>query len=82
MANLPVFESHSFDWMKRHGYSVVGRLGLRDFPRRGFKVRSQRTGEVRLFVEDTELMVANEFYDGEGMAFMSPVGDFRIMIWM
>lgn len=76
----PVFSSDLFDWVKGSGCTTVGRLGLRDFPREGFRVRSARTNETRLFRADNERMVTNEFYDGEGYDFIS--GDsVRIHIW-
>lgn len=54
-----------FDWHDGTGWSDLATLRLRDFPREHIDVESSRTGEVKRFFYDRQLMEENEFYDGE-----------------
>lgn len=81
MAKLPTFSSADFDWKSGTATSTVGRLGVINFPRAGFYIRSARTAEVRLFLPDGETMEANEFFDGEAAAYFVPAGGVSAQIW-
>lgn len=79
-ASLPIFSSDLFDWKRGVGYTSLSRLELQTFPRDGFRVRSAQTNAIRLFRTDDVQMEANDFYDGEGYAFISDES-IRIHVW-
>lgn len=82
MADVPVFSSRYFTWTKGKGYSNMGMLGLGDyapFPK-VFDVRSDRTGAVKRFEIDQEVMIDNDFFDGEASAYCS-ADDIRVNVW-
>lgn len=75
------FSSESFGkWVKGKTSATLGELGLSSFPKE-FEVISARTGATRRFSEDSEVQVANEFFDGEATAYISSCGRARIQIW-
>lgn len=82
MAKLPTVSSQYFNWKAGRGSARLSRLALRSMPDRGFYIKSERTGEVKLFLYDAEMMEANEFFDGEAVAFMSPGGHVQVQIWV
>ncbi len=79
--DIPTFSSGQFKWTKGRGHATIGDLGLSQLPIFGFKVRSERTGEVRTFSEDHAVMESNEFFDGEGIACISSCGVAQVQIW-
>lgn len=81
MAKLQTFSSSAFTWKNRNGVSSIGKLGIREFPRGGFYIRSERTKQVQLFLPDGETNEANEFFDGEASAYFSPGGHAAVRIW-
>jgi hypothetical protein len=80
MAKIPTFPSAYFNWKGGEGKSTIGKLGVSNFPN-SFYIKSARTGEVKLFLNDAETMEANEYFDGEGAAYFSPGGDAKVQIW-
>lgn len=75
----PTFSSADFEWHAGKGTMTLERgLNTTRFPDR-FYIKSARTGETRLFVSDAQTMEENEFFDGEGAAYIS--GDVRVHIW-
>lgn len=82
MAKLPTFSSSKFTWKGGKGTATISDLGVRSFPSRGFYIRSERTGETRLFLPNSEKMVANEFYDGEAYDYFIPGENVEVQIRM
>lgn len=80
MAKLPTLNSNEFSWNGRVGRSTSQRIS-RGVTSRGFYIKSARSGESKLFLYDNETMEANEFFDGEAHAFMSPGNDLKVTIW-
>lgn len=80
MAKLPTLHSKEFDWKGRQGYSSAKQIS-RSITGAGFYIKSDRTGVMMLFLYDNETMEANEFFDGEAVAFMSPGNDLKVTIW-
>lgn len=81
MANIPTFNGSLFSWKGNNGSSFLTDLSVPDFPTQGFYIRSQRTGETRLFFPNTEKMEKNEFYDGEAYDFFCPGEGLEVQIW-
>ena len=81
MARLPIFSSEKFSWSGTKGSSTTRRIKASVGPLgRGFYIKSERTGDTRLFLYDSQTMEANEFFDGEYVAFMSPGNDLTVLI--
>jgi hypothetical protein len=80
--SLPTYSSNQFTWKARQGSTTTKILGVSGFPRSGFYVSSERTGERRLFLPDSETMLENEFFDGEASAYFSPAGDVKVQVWL
>lgn len=77
--DYPTFNGQDFTWKGNKGSTTLERLGLTEFPRDGFKILSNRSGEIRLFSPDADKMEEMEFYDGEAHAYRH-VG-FWVEIW-
>lgn len=82
MAKLPTFSSADFNWKSGKGSSALGKLGLNDFPKGGFYIRSTRTQQVQLFLPDSVGDAEHEFYDGEARGYFVPGGGFQVTIWV
>ncbi len=83
MAKLATVTGDRITWKGNSGVSTLPRMGMSEhhFPTAGFYVKSQRTGQVRLFLCDNATNEENEFFDGEAMAFFCPGDDLRLVIW-
>lgn len=77
---VPVFAGTDFTWSKGSGSSTTSRLGLQRFPK-SFYIKSHRSTAQLKFVADGTRNEANEFFDGEGSAFISETG-LQVMIWV
>jgi hypothetical protein len=80
MAKIPTFSSTYFNWKNGQGRSSIGQLGVSQFPN-SFYIKSARTGESKLFLNDAETMAENEYFNGEGAAYFSPGGNAKVLIW-
>jgi hypothetical protein len=78
---LPTFSSSKFGWTGKSATSYKSELGIKEFPRQGFFIKSERSGETRMFLPDNANMEANEFYDGEAYAYFVPGGNLTAKIW-
>lgn len=78
---LPVLDGSRFRWKNRKGSSTLVELGLSEFPRKGFYIKSHKTGGLQLFLPDGETMEAQEFFDGEASAYFVPGGFITVQIW-
>ncbi len=76
---MQTFSSSSFQWHKGRGTTTLGDLGINGYFPDRFYLKSERTGETRMFEIDSEVMEQNEFFDGEATAYVS--GDVRTQIW-
>jgi hypothetical protein len=80
MAKLPTFSSRNFQWTGDRGTSWCSDLGIETFPRGGFYIKSERTGQTRLFLPDAATNEAHEFFDGERSAYFVPGGNLKVQI--
>ena len=81
MGKLRTFSSNAFKWKSGKGTTTIAQLGMSRFPVEGFYIKSERTGQLALFLYDSETMEANEFFDGEAHAFLSPGAMAQVQIW-
>lgn len=74
------FSGSDFTWKRGAGFSTLVRLGIKGFPS-DFTIRSSKTGALRTFISDHVTNEANEFFDGEGSAYISTDGLVKVQIW-
>lgn len=79
MAKLPTISSKKFTWKGREGSADCRDINCR-VTTAGFYIQSARTGQKMLFLYDHATMEANEFFDGEVTAFMSPGNDVKVQL--
>lgn len=80
---MEIIDSSLFSWREKvagrhYGRSSLSEIGLTAFPK-ALKVKSAWTGRVVEFTVDQEMMVENEFYDGEATAYSAE--NVIIVIW-
>lgn len=76
------FLGSDFTWKRGAGFSTTARLGIDEFPRDRFTIRSHKSGTVQTFHRDDATILENEFFDGEASAYMTPDGRVKVQIWI
>lgn len=74
------FFSEQFSWRNGRGMGQSDELGISTWPHE-FTVVSHRTGRELTFRQDRKTNLDNEFFDGEGCAFLSVDDRVKIQIW-